>query len=101
MLAGDAAGFVDPMTGDGTHIAIRGGLLAAEAALHALEGGDLNAAIGRLAMSRSAALGAKLRFNRWLRLMSGSTAGLAMAGAGARVVPWAIRRLVTYAGDSR
>ena len=26
LLAGDAAGFVDPMTGDGMHIAFRGGL---------------------------------------------------------------------------
>ena len=25
LLAGDAAGFVDPMTGDGIHIALRGG----------------------------------------------------------------------------
>ena len=33
LLAGDAAGFVDPMTGDGIHIALRGGLLAAEVLL--------------------------------------------------------------------
>src|SRR5437660_272401 len=39
LLAGDAAGFVDPMTGDGLCLAIRGAELAAEAALTALEHG--------------------------------------------------------------
>ena len=38
LLAGDAAGFVDPMTGDGLRLAMRGGELAAEAALESLEG---------------------------------------------------------------
>ena len=33
LLAGDAAGFIDPMTGDGLRFAIRGGELAADAAL--------------------------------------------------------------------
>jgi flavin-dependent dehydrogenase len=99
LLAGDAAGFVDPMTGDGTHIAIRGGVLAATAALHALEVGDLNGAIGLLASSRSAELGSKLRFNRWLRRLSGSSAALELASVGARISPSAISRLVTYAGD--
>jgi flavin-dependent dehydrogenase len=37
LMAGDAAGFVDPMTGDGLRFAIRGGELAAAAALEALE----------------------------------------------------------------
>src|SRR5260370_94557 len=36
LLAGDAAGFIDPMTGDGLRFAIRGGELAAGAALDAL-----------------------------------------------------------------
>jgi menaquinone-9 beta-reductase len=39
LLAGDAAGFIDPMTGDGLRFAIRGGELAALAALEALEHG--------------------------------------------------------------
>ena len=37
LLAGDAAGFVDPMTGDGLRFAVRGAELAADAALAALE----------------------------------------------------------------
>ena len=38
LLAGDAAGFIDPMTGDGMHFAVRGAELAAAVALAALEG---------------------------------------------------------------
>ena len=36
LVAGDAAGFIDPMTGDGLLFAVRGGELAAEAALEAV-----------------------------------------------------------------
>jgi len=39
LLAGDAAGFIDPMTGDGLRLALRGAELAARAALRTLEGG--------------------------------------------------------------
>jgi flavin-dependent dehydrogenase len=47
LLAGDAAGFVDPMTGDGLRFALRGGELAAHAALRALEHGwdDVHASL--------------------------------------------------------
>ena len=100
LLAGDAAGFVDPATGDGTHLAIRGGLLAAAAALEALEDRDLNAAIGRLASRRSAELGPKLRFNRWMRRLSSSGTALELASMGARLAPSTLRRIVTYAGDA-
>ena len=37
LLAGDAAGFVDPMTSDGLRFAIRGAELAAEVARQCLE----------------------------------------------------------------
>jgi flavin-dependent dehydrogenase len=100
LLAGDAAGFVDPMTGDGTHIAIRGGLLAAAVALETLEDGDVNAAVGLLASRRSAELGSKLRFNRWMRRLSSSGTALEVASVGARLAPSALRRMVAYAGDS-
>ena len=39
LMAGDAAGFIDPMTGDGLRFAVRGGELAAATALDALERG--------------------------------------------------------------
>lgn len=100
LLAGDAAGFVDPMTGDGVHLAIRGGVLAAEAALRALESGDTHAAVSGLASRREAVLGSKLRFNRWLRRLAGSPMALEFAGVGARVAPGVVKRIVRYAGDA-
>ncbi len=64
LLAGDAAGFIDPMTGDGLHLAIRGALLAAGEGLRALETADFRGSVTRLAEARQQALGTKLRFNR-------------------------------------
>jgi geranylgeranyl reductase family protein len=43
VLAGDAAGFFDPVTGEGIYDALRGGVLAAEAIAPALEQGDTSA----------------------------------------------------------
>jgi flavin-dependent dehydrogenase len=40
LLAGEAAGFVDPMTGDGLRFAFRGGELAADAALREISSGQ-------------------------------------------------------------
>src|SRR5262249_58463072 len=67
LLAGDAAGFVDPMTGDGLHLAMRGAALAADEILYVLEHGDPTGAPGRLAQARDRMLGSKLRFNRAVR----------------------------------
>ncbi|MEO6222563.1 MAG: NAD(P)/FAD-dependent oxidoreductase [Vicinamibacterales bacterium] len=100
LLAGDAAGFVDPLTGDGTHLAIRGGVLAAAAALEALETGDLVAAVSRLAAARGDELGAKLRFNRWMRRLSSSIAAMQVVGLGGHLAPSVLRRMVAYAGDT-
>ena len=52
LLAGDAAGFVDPMTGDGLRFALRGGELAAHAALDELASG--RPAFARLARAAPA-----------------------------------------------
>lgn len=100
LLAGDAAGFVDPMTGDGMHLAIRGGILAAMETLTALESGDVTRAAARLTSRRRDVLGAKLRFNRWMRRMVESPAAIDLAGVGARLAPSVLRRLVRYAGDA-
>jgi geranylgeranyl reductase family protein len=43
LLVGDAAGFVDPITGDGISDALRGAILAASVAAAALESGDSTA----------------------------------------------------------
>jgi geranylgeranyl reductase family protein len=98
LVAGDAAGFVDPMTGDGLRFAIRGGELAGEAALRALLHGwegvhaDLRAA-------RRREFGAKWRFNRGLRALVTSSAAVHGARLAVRVAPGLIRALVGWAGD--
>jgi len=99
LLAGDAAGFIDPMTGDGLRFAIQGGELAARAALAALADG--RAAHHRLAALRRRAFGRKHRFNRALRSLVAAPSAVAAASAAARVAPWAIRHVVDIAGDVR
>jgi flavin-dependent dehydrogenase len=97
LLAGDAAGFVDPMTGDGLRFAIRGGELAAEAALRELETG-LPAHQSHLA-ARTREFAGKWRLNRALRSLVGSRPALACAAAAARAWPSPVQRLVGIAGD--
>jgi flavin-dependent dehydrogenase len=101
LLAGDAAGFVDPMTGDGIHLAIRGGALAATEALRVLEDGDYAGAPFRLASARAQAFGSKLRFNRSLRRFVDSPKAVAAAALVSRVWPGIVGRAVRYAGDAR
>ena len=98
LLAGDAAGFVDPMTGDGLRFAFRGGELAAEEALRALASGWQNAHM-RLERARRREFAAKWRFNRALRALVASPRAIAAAGAGARLTPAVLQRVVRYAGD--
>jgi flavin-dependent dehydrogenase len=98
LLAGDASGFVDPMTGDGMRFAVRGGELAALSALEALEHG-WPGVHGRLAAARQREFGAKWRFNRALRALVGSPAAVSLATRAAALVPAAVRAIVTKAGD--
>ena len=98
LLAGDAAGFVDPMTGDGLRFAFRGGELAALHALDALERGWRDAHV-RLQATRVAEFGPKWRFNRLLRGLVGAPLSVRVAGATARVAPSVVRRAISYAGD--
>jgi len=97
LLAGDAAGFIDPMTGDGLRFAVRGGELAAGAALELLSGRQ--DAHLRLTRRRRRAFGPKWRLNCALRTLVGSPSALAVAAVGARVAPWVIASLVRIAGD--
>src|SRR5206468_12589157 len=98
LLAGDAAGFLDPMTGDGLRFAFEGGVLAADAALEALERG-WTGVHARLAERRRRAFAGKYRFNRALRALIESPGAVGAATAAARFVPIAVRAMVTYAGD--
>jgi menaquinone-9 beta-reductase len=97
LLAGDAAGFIDPMTGDGLRLAMRGGELAAAGALETLEGrGDAHV---RLAQRRRDELSGKLRVNRLLRSLVAEPIGVSSAAAAARAWPGLLTRLIGYAGD--
>jgi flavin-dependent dehydrogenase len=98
LLAGDAAGFIDPMTGDGLHFAIRGGALAAGAALRALAHGWTGVQFA-IAAERAAAFHDKWRFNRVLRAIVGSPSSVSIGAIGARVAPAALRAIVARAGD--
>ena len=100
LLAGDAAGFIDPMTGDGLRFAVRGGELAAAAALDALEHGWQRRPRAARAAARRREFAAKWRFNRALRALVASPAGVRAAAAGARIAPGVVRRLIVRAGDA-
>ena len=100
LLAGDSAGFIDPMTGDGLHLALRGGLLAADELLAALHPGEARDSARRLQTARKAALGGKLLFNRVLRRLVETPVAVDAAGWAARLAPSAVRWAVRYAGDA-
>jgi flavin-dependent dehydrogenase len=100
LMAGDAAGFIDPMTGDGLRFALRGAELAAAETLRALDHGWAAAHL-RLASARSDAFAGKWRFNRALRALVASPAAVGLADRGAAVAPSVLRRLVRYAADLR
>ena len=100
LLAGDAAGFIDPMTGDGLRFAFAGARLAADAALAALDGGDPVMAWQDLTRRRRALFARKWRFNRALATLVDHPAGVGLASAGARVLPSVVRRLIAIAGDA-
>jgi geranylgeranyl reductase family protein len=68
ILAGDAAGFVNPLTGEGIEYALESGELAGEIAAAAASRGDFSVA-GLLPYARMCKqrFGAVLRLNGWLR----------------------------------
>jgi flavin-dependent dehydrogenase len=100
LLAGDAAGFVDPMTGDGLSLAMRGAQLAAFETLRTLETGDFAGAVLRLDGARQEAFRAKLRFNRFVRGLVDSPVAIELAGLGATVAPFIVARAVRFAGEA-
>jgi flavin-dependent dehydrogenase len=97
LLAGDAAGFVDPMTGDGLRFALRGGELAAEAALFELQTGI--PAYNRLADARRREFSGKWRVNRALRALVASPAGVRIAAAMSSCWGLPVQYLIGLAGD--
>ena len=97
LLAGDAAGFIDPMTGDGLRFAIRGGELAAEAAQRELATG--RPSFRDLADARSREFAGKWRLNRTLRAVVASPASVRLASVLASWWRMPVRSLITVAGD--
>ncbi|MEO7270952.1 MAG: FAD-dependent monooxygenase [Vicinamibacterales bacterium] len=100
VLAGDSAGFIDPMTGDGLHFALRGAELAAAEVLHALEHGRVDAHL-RLAVMRRREFARKWLFNKALRSLVGSPVAVRAAALGAKWSPGWLHQTIRYAGDLR
>jgi flavin-dependent dehydrogenase len=102
LLAGDAAGFIDPMTGDGLRFALLGAEMAADVARGVIDG---SIAIGRahfeLEDRRRRAFQSKWRFNRALRSLVSSPASVTGAAVTARIAPALFARMINYAGDCR
>jgi flavin-dependent dehydrogenase len=99
LVAGDAAGFVDPMTGDGLRFAFRGAELAALEALTTLEHGGGADAHVRLAAARARDFARKWRFNRTLRMLVAHPHAVRAAGYAAALAPRTLQRAIRYAGD--
>jgi len=98
LMAGDAAGFVDPITGDGLRFALRGAELAAREALRALESGFDSAHV-RLLEARRREFSRKWRFNRAMRWIVTYPAAVRAAEYGVAIVPQLMKQAIRYAGD--
>jgi flavin-dependent dehydrogenase len=102
LLAGDAAGFIDPMTGDGLTFALRGAELAAETTLDVFAGAIAPQDAPRvLHERRERAFRWKWRFNRTLRTLVASPASINRAAMAARILPPVFETMIRYAGDVR
>lgn len=99
VVAGDAAGFIDPMTGDGLRFAIRGAELAAESILQFLSGGSTPPYVD-LSRRRREFL-PKRAFNRGLRWLVDSPEAVRIASVAIRRAPAILSRIVNVAGDVR
>jgi flavin-dependent dehydrogenase len=97
LLAGDSAGFIDPITGDGLRFAVRGGELAAEAALEELASG--RPAFETLTLTRAREFGNKWRLNRAIRAVVSSPAAVRLATSTTAYWGAPLRYLIGVAGD--
>jgi flavin-dependent dehydrogenase len=100
LLAGDAAGFIDPMTGDGLRFALMGAELAATVVTEVFNGSlSIDRAHLVLADRRRQAFQRKWQFNRTMRSLVASPSSVTMAAATAKVLPSVFQRMISYAGD--
>jgi flavin-dependent dehydrogenase len=101
LLAGDAAGFIDPITGDGLRLALEGAELAAGVVLDTVAGRcSWRDAPTLLAARRRAVFARKWRFNRAIRAVLTRPAAVSGAAVAARAWPGAFRQVIRYAGDT-
>jgi flavin-dependent dehydrogenase len=100
LLAGDAAGFIDPITGDGLRLALQGAALAADVTLEVLTGRCAKEQAAHvLAARRQAAFARKWRFNRVIRTVVATPGAVTGAALAARMWPAAFRAVIRFAGD--
>jgi flavin-dependent dehydrogenase len=101
LLVGDAAGFVDPMTGDGIRLALASAEIAADATREVLAG-RMASAVAHRAYARAleSRVGWKRSFNRAMRSLVGSPPSVGLAARGAILWPAAFRAAIRYAGDA-
>jgi menaquinone-9 beta-reductase len=101
LLVGDASGFIDPMTGDGIHLALQSAELAVSVAGDVLDGSLATSdAYHVFAGQVHRRLGRKRSFNRSLRALVGSPNAVRASAFGARVWPAAFHAAIRYAGDA-
>lgn len=100
LLVGDAAGFVDPLTGEGVYTALRDAELAAETIAAALRAGDVSVrGLGAHARARRRAFAGKARVVRALHV---AVAHRRLADLAARVLarrPALLDRVLAVLGD--
>jgi flavin-dependent dehydrogenase len=93
LFVGDAAGVVDPLTGEGIAQAIESGGLAAEAVAG---GSDPAVVAARYRRSVSRALGRDLRFASMLQHLLRTPLGARAAIAAAGLTPWTRRNFARW-----
>lgn len=100
LMAGDAAGFIDPMTGDGLRFALMGAELAAAVVTEVFDGSlSIDRAHLELGERRRRAFETKWRFNRALRSLVSSPSSVTAAAVTAKLLPSLFSRMIRYAGD--
>ena len=93
LFAGDAAGVVDPMTGEGIAQALESGMLAAHAIA---DGGPVAAVAARYRRALDRALGRDLRFAHRLQYLLRSPASTAGMLALVDATPWTRRNFARW-----
>jgi flavin-dependent dehydrogenase len=101
LLLGDAAGFIDPMTGDGIRLALSSAAAAATIAASVLDGHqDAHTAYRVYAKALRQQVQAKRLFNRAMRALVASPRAVALAARATAIWPGPLRAAISVAGDA-